>query len=229
MGEKNSNDLEDRLDTYRNMYQRESGERLKHERNRLGLSQAEFAKKAGIHRNTQANYEVGERAPDVSYYKTIAELGVSIPYVIDGDRFDAVPSPSSYLTRGIFEDASNLGLTGLYPEAIARLVYLITSNYAHSSSGFDGSLEDNQRIALITAAFKRGEEFAEAASAISNYGSRITGERPSPKDEAALILETLDYYDANRDKLHLSIRDNIRLMADDLVEVRAHEKAKNSN
>lgn len=226
MTEKKSTDLNDRLDTYRNVFRRESGERLKQERGRLGLSQVEFAKQAGIHRNTQAKYEAGERDPDDSYYKTIAELGVSIPYVIDGDRFDAVPGPASYLTREIFEDAYHLGLTKLYPEAIARLVYLVTSSYAHWSSEFDGTLEDNQRSALITAAFKRGEEFAEAAIAISKYGSRITGERPSPTDEAALILETLDYYDANRDKLHLNIRDNIRLMADDLVEVRAQEKGK---
>ena len=43
------------------------GERLKEERERIGLSQTEFAAKAGASKNSQYNYEKGERSPDAAY------------------------------------------------------------------------------------------------------------------------------------------------------------------
>lgn len=60
------------------------GDRLREERERLRLSQADFAEKTGIHRNTQVRYEAGKREPDSGYLETIRALGVDVDYVLFG-------------------------------------------------------------------------------------------------------------------------------------------------
>lgn len=60
------------------------GDRLREERERLRLTQADFAEKAGIHRNTQARYEASRREPDSGYIETLRALGVDVDYVLFG-------------------------------------------------------------------------------------------------------------------------------------------------
>lgn len=62
------------------------GDRLKEERERLGFNQTEFAAKAGASKNSQYNYEKGERSPDASYLAAVAEQGVDVLYVVTGQR-----------------------------------------------------------------------------------------------------------------------------------------------
>jgi transcriptional regulator with XRE-family HTH domain len=62
------------------------GERLKEERERLGFNQTEFAAKAGASKNSQYNYEKGERSPDAAYLAAVAEKGVDVLYVVTGER-----------------------------------------------------------------------------------------------------------------------------------------------
>lgn len=62
------------------------GERLKEERERIGLSQTEFAAKAGASKNSQYNYEKGERSPDAAYLAAADEMGVDVLYVVTGRR-----------------------------------------------------------------------------------------------------------------------------------------------
>lgn len=62
------------------------GKRLKEERERLGLSQADFAAIGGVGRKSQFNYEDGERKADTSYLAGIAEAGADVRYIITGDR-----------------------------------------------------------------------------------------------------------------------------------------------
>jgi len=61
------------------------GERLKRERLRLGLSQAELAEKGGVLRGAQIHYESDARKPDVAYLSRIASAGVDVGYVITGE------------------------------------------------------------------------------------------------------------------------------------------------
>ncbi|TJZ73149.1 helix-turn-helix transcriptional regulator [Chitiniphilus eburneus] len=65
------------------------GERLKIERLRLGMSQEDFAAKAGVSRRTQTNYETGERVPDAALLAAVALLGVDIQFVVLGLRHPA--------------------------------------------------------------------------------------------------------------------------------------------
>ncbi|MDF0732337.1 helix-turn-helix transcriptional regulator [Pseudomonas entomophila] len=62
------------------------GERLKEERERLCLNQTEFAARAGASKNTQYNYEKGERSPDANYLIAAAGHGVDVLYVLTGER-----------------------------------------------------------------------------------------------------------------------------------------------
>ena len=81
------------------------GDRLKEERERLGFNQTEFAAQAGASKNSQYNYEKGERSPDASYLAAVADRGVDVLYVVTGER-----KPTS--ADGITADEA--GLLGYY-------------------------------------------------------------------------------------------------------------------
>lgn len=59
-------------------------ERLKEERNRLGLNQTDFGSLAGVGKTTQINYESGSRTPSADYLAAIFKHGVDIQYVVTG-------------------------------------------------------------------------------------------------------------------------------------------------
>lgn len=65
------------------------GKRISDERQRLGMSLTEFAKRVGVHRNTQTRYESGERSPDSSYLDSLQEIGVDVSYVLAGRKKSA--------------------------------------------------------------------------------------------------------------------------------------------
>ncbi|PYB98134.1 transcriptional regulator [Pseudomonas protegens] len=77
------------------------GDRLKEERERLGFNQTEFAAIGQASKNSQYNYEKGERSPDAVYLAAVAEKGVDILYVVTGERrpalADSVPADELHL------------------------------------------------------------------------------------------------------------------------------------
>lgn len=62
------------------------GERLREERIRLGLSQAELGEAGGVQKQAQLKYEKGERQPDALYLEGVAGRGVDVLYVLTGRR-----------------------------------------------------------------------------------------------------------------------------------------------
>lgn len=62
------------------------GERLKAERERLGLGQAELAGICAVTPRSQRNYEGGERMPDAAYLALAVGAGVDVMYVLTGNR-----------------------------------------------------------------------------------------------------------------------------------------------
>ncbi|OLU22539.1 transcriptional regulator [Pseudomonas sp. PA15(2017)] len=62
------------------------GDRLREERERLGMSQAVFGELGGVKANAQGNYEKGDRYPDAAYLAAVAERGVDVLYVVTGER-----------------------------------------------------------------------------------------------------------------------------------------------
>lgn len=72
------------------------GDRLKEERLRLGMNQTDFAAITGVTKNSQFNYEKGERSPDAAYLAAAADAGVDVLYVVTGLR---TPMPAETLSE----------------------------------------------------------------------------------------------------------------------------------
>lgn len=81
------------------------GERLRAERERLHLSQAELAERLGIHRNTQVRYETDRREPDSTYLEAIRTIGIDVEYVLFGVPEGTVDCP---FLRSLGDDARHL-------------------------------------------------------------------------------------------------------------------------
>ncbi|MBD9530941.1 helix-turn-helix transcriptional regulator [Comamonas sp. CMM01] len=62
------------------------GDRLREERDRLGLSQPNFAALAGTTKQTLFSWETGKTAPDGFQLAAFAAAGVDVLYVITGER-----------------------------------------------------------------------------------------------------------------------------------------------
>ena len=69
-------------------------ERLKEERERLNLSQTNFAERCGVKKNAQIKYENGSRNPDSDYLEKAHKAGVDISYLVTGIRTQPVELPS---------------------------------------------------------------------------------------------------------------------------------------
>jgi len=66
-------------------------ERLKSERENLGLSQQALADLLGISLRSQQNYEKGDRNPDSVYLAAIAAAGADVLYILTGQRSQPAP------------------------------------------------------------------------------------------------------------------------------------------
>lgn len=62
------------------------GERLREERDRLGMNQTDFGAIAGVSRGTQKAYELGSSSPDVKYLSALQSAEVDVLYVVTGTR-----------------------------------------------------------------------------------------------------------------------------------------------
>ncbi len=60
------------------------GQRLRAERDRLGISQDEFGKVGGVSRATQYLYEQGDRMPTLEYLVRVISVGVNLGYLVFG-------------------------------------------------------------------------------------------------------------------------------------------------
>lgn len=62
------------------------GERLREERERLGLTQESLGNAAGVQKLAQHKYEKGDRPPNALYLAGAAAVGIDVLYVITGSR-----------------------------------------------------------------------------------------------------------------------------------------------
>jgi transcriptional regulator with XRE-family HTH domain len=67
-------------------FRAEFGARLRGERERMGLTQDEFARLGGVQKLAQLNYEKGERSPSAEYLNNLEPYGVDIDYLMTGRR-----------------------------------------------------------------------------------------------------------------------------------------------
>lgn len=69
------------------------GERLKEERERLGLTLPEFAERAGAKKNTVIDWQKDVSSPPAAKLAALAEIGVDVLYVITGQRAGGASMP----------------------------------------------------------------------------------------------------------------------------------------
>lgn len=67
-----------------------TGERLREERQRLGMNQTDFGVIGGVTRDAQSNYEASRRHPDALYLSAIAAVGADVGYILTGVRSGAM-------------------------------------------------------------------------------------------------------------------------------------------
>lgn len=103
----------------------EVGTRLRQERDRRDLNQADFGVMGGINRNTQALYESGKRPFDVQYLLNLIGNGVDSHYVLTGEREIATLSERQSAILNAFD-----AMTRLDQAALLRLSCSITSQPA---------------------------------------------------------------------------------------------------
>ncbi|MGG7596772.1 helix-turn-helix domain-containing protein [Pseudomonas sp. WC1] len=72
------------------------GNRLREERERLGLSQEEFGIRVGVSRGTQKKYELGtgSSSMDLKYLAALEAFGVDTTYIVTASRTLAAGLPS---------------------------------------------------------------------------------------------------------------------------------------
>lgn len=68
------------------------GQRLKSERERVGMTQPDFAAIAGVGKTTVINWEKDASSPTAVQLLAFKEAGVDVVYVITGERADQPPS-----------------------------------------------------------------------------------------------------------------------------------------
>lgn len=61
------------------------GSRIRSERERLAMTQTEFAKAVGVGRMSNIHYELGDRVPNVEVLLKMREIGVDIWFVLTGE------------------------------------------------------------------------------------------------------------------------------------------------
>jgi len=220
--------MKTKIDLYLVESSRKEGERLKNERVRLGLNQAEFAERLGIHKNTQTNYENGRRKPSNEYYAAAAELGINVPYVITGNTILDFPKKAAELAYRVFNCYKN----GFNSNAMSALFFMIgSSNLNQEVDGEDKALHAIDIDALVKLAIDRGEEFYEAYSAITLYchdDLYYENDKLNVALLTNLIFETINLYDSVKDQFSLvSIHDNMRLVAQQVVN--SHSELKNTS
>lgn len=88
------------------------GERLKRERERLGIAQAKFAELCGVGRTAQFNYESGERSPDSRYLDAAIAAGADAWYLLTGKRLGEERLQVAAAEFLLSEVAKSLGLKG---------------------------------------------------------------------------------------------------------------------
>ena len=105
------------------------GRRLAEERKRLGLKQAEFAKRAGTDVPKQSLYENDRRELRADYLARLVEAGVDVVYVLTGRRGEGGrlgPEATDLLT-------SYLALPPDMQQALAALARALREKFSRTS------------------------------------------------------------------------------------------------
>jgi transcriptional regulator with XRE-family HTH domain len=105
-------------------YSGQVAERIRLERERLGLTQAAFAEMAGIGRATQLFYENHDRFPDIQYLEKLFEHGIDIPFIMTGQRSQSTYNDAEWLhfRHDVLWEIFKASIKITHPEASAEAI-----------------------------------------------------------------------------------------------------------
>lgn len=81
------------------------GERLWQERNRLGWTQTEMARRGGVGISTYSSYEAGNSSPKAENLQLWASHGVDVLFVITGEVASNMLTPDEATLLGYWRDS----------------------------------------------------------------------------------------------------------------------------
>ena len=124
------------------------GNRLREERDRVGMTQPVFAEAAGAKKRTLIDWEQGVSSPTATQLEALAEIGVDVLYVLTGRRAPAAnglavsePGPVGHLTlpeQGLIKGWRQLDAKGR--QAVLAMMEALTQ--AAPGQVFNGPVEN---------------------------------------------------------------------------------------
>lgn len=167
------------------------GERLRAERERIGLTQADLAEKMGVHKNTQARYEKADTQPPSGYLTGLRSLGVDSDYVLTGVRASGEGAAHRALLHlvGVIFDTLRLTPHEKEFEGICQLAYDETAAVWRDGE-IRGEAADRATAALIKKSPLVIDEgvFIELIERLE-FVLESTGFELAPYDKARAILQ----------------------------------------
>lgn len=115
------------------------GERIKTWRHALGLTQDEFARRAGMSKATLVGYEVGQRKPGADALAAIAKTGVNMTWLLTGEG-EMLPGKQEKTAGNQADSASLDALAGRHARRWAKIIELVES--AGTPDEIDAILDD---------------------------------------------------------------------------------------
>ena len=87
--------------------------RLVEERERLGLTQTEMAKRGGVAFRTYCDYESGKSEPRASFFADVSLHGLDVQYVVTGKRSASAMRPDEELVLTGYRRLDEKGRAGV--------------------------------------------------------------------------------------------------------------------
>lgn len=173
--------------------------RLKTERERLGLTQAKFAEACGVGKTAQYTYERGDRLPALEYIDAAGALGVDISYLLRGERTGAEAAKAHGFLNILIKIQNLLGLKSgeierLNKEILNEIEVSVWHNKTQSAKPLPPSVLDvdvRQWLKTATtpdACMDLGLFTSVLAEVEANLGSTGTTLLPTKKAEAVMML-----------------------------------------
>lgn len=119
------------------------GVRLKEERERLRLTQPDFAQAAGAAKRTLIEWEKGTTSPSAVQLSALSEIGVDVYYVVTGKRSHQVTESAAayHPPKSADEYLHPLSAAGSAPEG-----FMLVPHYEVQASAGNGSLVHSEQI-----------------------------------------------------------------------------------
>lgn len=126
-------------------------DRLREERERLGLSQAAMAEVANVSVRSQSGWETGRNTPSTEAYQEWVKIGIDINYIITGVRVGAMPASLPADEEVLLNAYRNA------PEAVRNSALVVLLSGGKAPAGVDTSKERKGRAAPKSSIRVKGE------------------------------------------------------------------------